>query len=91
MPFDATKTLLHYSHPTVYLDVVRMDDGRYRVRFVKDDMPPRISYTRQADAVAQQARHAGNIAVRTSDADVQHSCTEQQITLIAAPSEHRAE
>lgn len=87
MPFDTTPAPMHYLHPTVYLDVVRLEDGRYRVRFVKDDMPPRISYTRQADAVAQQARHAGNIAVRTSDADVQHSCAEQQITLIADPTD----
>lgn len=85
MQFDTT--MLDQPYPTVYLEVMRLEDGRYCVQFIKGGLPPRISYTNQADAVAQQAKRAGNIAVRTSDADVQQSCSKQQIKLIVVPTE----
>ncbi|HET9222354.1 MAG TPA: hypothetical protein VFO07_07620 [Roseiflexaceae bacterium] len=65
-----------------YLDVVRLDDGRYCVQFVKPGAVPRTSYTGQADAVVKQARRAGNIPIRTSDADLRRICRDQLVELI---------
>ena len=65
-----------------YLDVVRLDDGRYCVQFVKQGAVPRTSYTGQADAVVKQARRAGNIPIRTSDADLRRICRDQLVELI---------
>jgi hypothetical protein len=65
-----------------YLDVVRLDDGRYCVQFVKQGAVPRTSYTGQADAVVKQAQRAGNIPIHTSDADLQRICRDQLVELI---------
>jgi hypothetical protein len=65
-----------------YLNVVRLGDGRYCVQFVKQGVVPRTSYTGQADAVVKQAQRAGNIPIRTSDADLQRICRDQLVELI---------
>lgn len=68
--------------PYAYLDVVRLDDGRYRVRFVKDGVPPRISHTDDAGDVVRQAERAGNIPVRTEDAELRSVCDDRMVKLI---------
>jgi hypothetical protein len=73
------ESLLHHGP---YLDVVRLDDGRYCVQFVKQGVAPRTSYTGQADAVVKQAQRAGNIPIHTSDADLQRICRDQLVELI---------
>ena len=65
-----------------YLDVTRLGDGRYCVQFVKHGVVPRTSYTGQADAVVKQAQRAGNIPIRTSDADLRRICRDQLVELI---------
>ena len=69
-------------HHGPYLDVMRLDDGRYCVQFVKQGAVPRTSYTGQADAVVKQAQRAGNIPIRTSDADLRRICRDQLVELI---------
>lgn len=69
-------------HDGPYLDVVRLNDGRYCVQFVKHGAVPRTSYTGQAIAVVKQAQRAGNIPVHASDADLQRLCREQLVELI---------
>jgi hypothetical protein len=65
-----------------YLDVVRLGDERYCVQFVKYGAVPRTSYTRQATAVVKQAQRAGNIPVRTDDAELRRLCRDQLVELI---------
>lgn len=77
-PIDETVRLP--SRP--YLDVVRQSDGRYRVQLVKHGVVPRTSYTGQPGAVVKQAQRAGNLPIRTSDADVQRLCRDQSVELI---------
>jgi len=81
----ATDTLIDESahlFPRPYLDVVRQSDGRYRVQLVKHGVVPRTSYTGQPSAVVKQAQRAGNLPIRTSDADVQRLCRDQSVELI---------
>jgi hypothetical protein len=66
-----------------HLDVVRLGDGRYCVQFVKDGAVPRTSYTDDAAAVVQQAKRAGNIPVRTIDAELRRICRDQLVELIS--------
>jgi hypothetical protein len=66
-----------------YLDVARLSDGRYCVQFVKDGVPPRTSYTSHAAAVVRQAQSAGNIPVRTVDAELRRACSDQRVELIS--------
>jgi hypothetical protein len=70
------------THEGPYLDVVRQGDGRYRVQLVKHGVVPRTSYTGQASAVVKQAQRAGNLPIRTSDADVRRMCRDQSVELI---------
>jgi hypothetical protein len=65
-----------------YLDVERLEDGRYRVQFVKSGATPRTSYTAFTDAVVKQAQRAGNIPVHTSDQDLQRLCRDHLVELI---------
>ena len=69
-------------HHGPYLDVMRVEDGRYCVQFVKHGAVPRTSYTGQADAVVKQAQRAGNIPIHTSDADLRRICRDQLVELI---------
>ena len=69
-------------HHGPYLDVARLDDGRYSVQFVKHGTVPRTSYTRQADAVVKQAQRAGNIPIHTNDADLRRICRDHLVELI---------
>lgn len=66
----------------VYLDVSRLADGRYCVQFVKDGAPSRTSYAGEAEAVVRQAQRAGNIPVRTRDAELRHACESQLVDLL---------
>lgn len=66
-----------------HLDVVRLGDGRYCVQFVKDGSVPRTSYTDDPAAVAQQAKRAGNIPVRTADAELRRICRDELVELIS--------
>jgi hypothetical protein len=65
-----------------YLDVVRLDDGRYCVQFLKDGAVPRISYTGKAGDVVKQAQRAGNIPIHTSDTDLRRMCRDELVELI---------
>jgi hypothetical protein len=65
-----------------YLDVVRMEDGRYCVQFVKRGAVPRTSYTGYAGAVVKQAQRAGNIPIHTGDAELRRMCSDQLVELI---------
>jgi len=69
-------------HQGPYLHAVRLDDGRYRVQFLKHGAVPRTSYTPQAGAVVKQAQRAGNIPIHTDDADLQAMCRSQHVELI---------
>jgi hypothetical protein len=69
-------------HQKAYLDVVRLEDGRYCVQFVKRGSVPRTSYTGQAGAVVKQAQRAGNIPIRTGDAELRRMCNDKQVELI---------
>jgi hypothetical protein len=82
MASDLTTTGSIPAHEGPYLDVVRLEDGRYCVRFVKHGVVPRTSYTGQASAVVKQAQRAGNIPIHTSDADVRRMCRDQLVELI---------
>lgn len=68
---------------TTYLLVNRMDDGRYRVVFMKPGQSPRTSYSRQSSEVVRQAQRAGNIPVCTADPELQRACEQQQVLLLA--------
>jgi hypothetical protein len=65
-----------------YLDVVRLEDGRYRVQFMKRGTVPRTSYTGHAGAVVKQAQRAGNIPIHTGDAELRRMCDDQLVELI---------
>ena len=65
-----------------YLDVARLDDGRYCVQFVKYGAIPRTSYTIHMGAVVKQAQRAGNIPIHTNDVDLQRMCRDQLVELI---------
>lgn len=82
MTNDATTDQSSLLPPRPYLDVVRESDGRYRVQLVKPGVVPRSSYTGQPSAVVKQAQRAGNLPIRTSDADVQRLCRDQSVELI---------
>jgi hypothetical protein len=69
-------------HQRTYLDVVRLEDGRYCVQFVKGGAVPRTSYTGHAGAVVKQAQRAGNIPIRTADAELRRMCSDQLVELI---------
>jgi hypothetical protein len=69
-------------HSGPYFNVVRLDDGRYRVQFVRPGVTPRTSYTGLADAVVKQAQRAGNLPIHTSDADVRRICHDKMVELI---------
>ncbi len=73
------QSLLHHEP---YLDVTRVEDGRYCVQFVKHGVMPRTSYTGHADVVVKQAQRAGNIPIHTSDADLRRLCRDQLVELI---------
>jgi hypothetical protein len=66
----------------IYLDVVRLEDGRYRVQFVKPGAVPRTSYSAQVGAVVKQAQRAGNIPVHTDDTALRRLCDDQRVELI---------
>ena len=70
------------THAGPYFNVVRLDDGRYRVQLVRPGVTPRTSYTGLADAVVKQAQRAGNLPIHTSDADVRRICRDQMVELI---------
>jgi len=82
MPPDTTSYDNVLEHPRMYLDVVRLEDGRYRVQFVKHGAVPRTSYTAHVGAVVKQAQRAGNIPVHTDDAELRRLCHDQLIELI---------
>ena len=65
-----------------YLDVVRQEDERYCVQFIKYGAIPRRSYTRHAGDVVKQAQRAGNIPIRTDDAELRRMCHDQLVELI---------
>ena len=69
-----------------YLKVVRLEDGRYCVQFLKYGVPPRTSYTAFSDAVIKQAQRAGNIPIHTDDRDLQRMCQDNRVELISWPS-----
>jgi hypothetical protein len=69
-------------HQRTYLDVVRLEDGRYCVQFVKRGAAPRTSYTGHASAVVKQAQRAGNIPIHTGDAELRRMCDDQLVELI---------
>ena len=81
---SATAAEMELSNPPyrIYLDVARMDDGRYRVQFVKAGAPPRVSYTDDAMAVVKQAQRAGDIPISTTDGELQQVCRDQRVRLI---------
>lgn len=64
-----------------YLDVSRTPDGRYCVVFVKGGISRR-SYAPTAEQVLAQARHAGDLAVRTDDSVLRGCCQEAGVTLL---------
>lgn len=82
MATDTTTTDTSTTHPQAYLDVVRLDDGRYCVQFVKDGVIPRTSYTNHVGAVVKQAQRAGNIPIHTNDVDLRRMCRDQSVELI---------
>jgi hypothetical protein len=82
MAADLTTTDTGSPRQTAYLDVARLENGRYCVRFVKDGLVPRTSYTNHSDAVVRQAQRAGNIPVRTVDAELRHLCRDHLLELI---------
>jgi hypothetical protein len=82
MSTDITDNSAVSLHPGRYLEVVRLDDSRYSVQFVKPGAPPRTSYTNHAHAVVKQAQHAGNIPIHTSDAELRRLCRDQLVELI---------
>ncbi|MFL5806746.1 MAG: hypothetical protein ACJ8CR_34090 [Roseiflexaceae bacterium] len=65
-----------------YLDVVRLDDERYCVQFIKYGAIPRTSYTWHVGDVVKQAQRAGNIPIRTNDAELRRMCQDQSVELI---------
>lgn len=82
MTNDTTTDQSNTLPPRPYLDVERQSDGRYRVQLVKPGVVPRSSYTGLPSAVVKQAQRAGNLPIRTSDADVQRLCRDQSVELI---------
>lgn len=92
MSFDTTEseqpmgldTLLP---PAAYLEVARLDDGRYRVQLVKEGAARRTSYAPNGAAVVRQAQHAGNLSVHTTDVELRGLCCHQQVGLLAEPVE----
>jgi hypothetical protein len=82
MRSDTTGNDNSLAHQGRYLDVVRLDDGRYCVQLVKHGAVPRTSYTGRAGDVVRQAQRAGNIPIHTSDADLQRLCRDHSVELI---------
>ena len=82
MSIDTIANAAALLHPGPYLDVARLDDGRYAVQFVKQGAPPRTSYTTQAHAVVRQAQYAGNIPIHTHDVALRSLCHDQLVELI---------
>ena len=82
MSTETTATTTDSLHYGPYLVVVRLDDGRYSVQFVKQGALPRTSYTNHANAVVKQAQRAGNIPIHTSDAELQSLCREHLVEII---------
>jgi hypothetical protein len=82
MTTDTTTNDTFLPHCERYLDVVRLGDGRYSVRFVKHGAIPRTSYTNHADAVVKQAQRAGNIPIHTSDTDLRRLCRDQLVEIV---------
>jgi hypothetical protein len=68
--------------PEKYFDVTRLDDGRYRVVFVKHGAVPRASYTSRVSDVVTQALRVGGVPVRTRDEAVQRACFERQVEIM---------
>lgn len=76
----STTATLHQSQP--YLDVLRLDDGRYCVQFMRSGTPPRKSYTPHAQAVVKQAQRAGHIPVHTTDEELRQLCQDHMVQLV---------
>jgi hypothetical protein len=82
MAFDTTSDDNILARQRTHLDVVRMEDGRYCVQFVKHGAVPRTSYTGHAGDVVKQAQRAGNIPVHTGDVELQRMCHDHLVELI---------
>jgi hypothetical protein len=82
MTTDPTTDDMPLQHSRPYLDVARLEDGRYCVQFVKYGAIPRTSYTSQIGAVVKQAQRAGNVPIHTNDADLRRMCRDQLVELI---------
>jgi hypothetical protein len=82
MASDTTTNDNLLEHRRAYLDVVRLEDGRYCVQFMKHGSVPRTSYTGHAGAVVKQAQKAGNIPIHTGDAELRRMCSDQLVELI---------
>jgi len=82
MATDTTTNVNSLTHQGPYLDVVRLEDGRYCVQFVKQGAVPRTSYTGRVGDVVKQAQRAGNIPIHTNDADLWRLCRDQLVELI---------
>lgn len=68
--------------PATYFDVTRLDDGRYRVQFIKYGAPPRTSYTSRVSDVVTQVLRVGPVPVRTRDEALQRACFERQVEIL---------
>ena len=82
MASDLTANDDSLQHQGAYLDVVRLGDERYCVQFIKYGAIPRTSYTRNVGDVVKQAQRAGNIPIRTDDAELRRLCHDQLVELI---------
>jgi hypothetical protein len=69
--------------PDSYFDIVRLDDGRFCVQFIKRGSIPRKSYTLRVTDVVKQLIRAGRLPVHTDDEELQRACRDQQIELLA--------
>jgi hypothetical protein len=65
-----------------YLEVMRLEDGRYCVQFRRSGTPLRKSYAPHAQAVVKQAQRAGHIPVQTTDEELRQLCQEHQVQLV---------
>lgn len=82
MTADPTEPAASHAHPDVYFAADRLQDGRYRVVFIKKGASPRTSYTSSVGAVVTQAERAGFLPVDTSDLELQQACRDRQVPLI---------